>query len=246
MTAVETVGLTRRFGDVVALSDLSLSVPEGELFALLGPNGSGKTTTIEILTGQLDPTEGTASVLGHDPVTDPLAVRRAVGILPEREDPPSFLTPREYLEFVGTVRELDDVDGRVDEWADRFEFREKLDTLATDLSEGERQRVMLAAAFVHEPDLVFIDEPLVNLDPLMQEQIKGHFRDYVDRGNTVFLSTHFIEVAEELCTGVAIVSDGELVADIDPRELPEGRHLLDEFRDEVGQAATTPRGTPGA
>src|SRR6056297_125289 len=233
MTAIETVELTKRFGDLEALADLSLTVPEGELFALLGPNGSGKTTTIEILTGQLDPTSGTASVLGHDPVSDPLAVRQSVGILPEREDPPSFLTPREYLQFVGAVRDLDDVAARVDEWADRFEFREKLDTLATDLSEGERQRVMLAAAFVHEPDLVFIDEPLVNLNPLMQEQIKGHFREYVERGNTVFLSTHFIEVAEELCTQVAIVSDGRLVAERDPRTLDEGERLLDVFRAEV-------------
>ncbi|MFB6165446.1 MAG: ABC transporter ATP-binding protein [Haloarculaceae archaeon] len=233
MSAIETVGLTRRFGDLTALSDLTLTVPEGELFALLGPNGSGKTTTIDILTGQLDPTSGSATVLGHDPVTEPLAVRRDVGILPEREDPPNFLTPREYLEFVGAVRELPDVTEKIDEWADRFEFREKLDTLASDLSEGERQRVMLAAAFVHEPELVFIDEPLVNLDPLMQEQIKGHFVEYCERGNTVFLSTHFIDVAEELCTQVAIVNDGRLVAERDPRELQGGQRLLDVFRAEV-------------
>ncbi|MFB6084764.1 MAG: ABC transporter ATP-binding protein [Halorientalis sp.] len=243
MTAIETDGLTKRYGDVAALVDLSLTVPDGELFALLGPNGSGKTTTIEILTGQLEPTAGTAAVLGHDPVTDPLAVRRSVGILPEREDPPSFMTPREYLEFVGSVRDLEDVSARIDEWAERFEFAGLLDTLATDLSEGERQRVMLAAAFVHEPDLVFIDEPLVNLDPLMQEQIKGHFREYVERGNTVFLSTHFIEVAAELCTRVAIVSDGRLVAERDPRELGEDERLLDVFRAEVTDAETdTPAG----
>src|SRR6056297_1494297 len=172
MTAIETVELTKRFGDLEALADLSLTVPEGELFALLGPNGSGKTTTIEILTGQLDPTSGTASVLGHDPVSDPLAVRQSVGILPEREDPPSFLTPREYLEFVGEIRGIESIDDRIDRWAGKLDFRGILDTLAADLSEGERQRVMLAQVFIHEPDLAFIDEPLVNLDPLMQAEVK--------------------------------------------------------------------------
>jgi ABC-2 type transport system ATP-binding protein len=110
MPAVETTGLTKRYGDVVALSDLSLSVADGELFGLLGPNGSGKTATIEILTGQREPTGGSVSVLGKDPVTDPLSVRAAIGILPEREDPPSFLTPREYLQFVGDVRDIDDIE----------------------------------------------------------------------------------------------------------------------------------------
>jgi ABC-2 type transport system ATP-binding protein len=236
MTAIETTGLTRRYGDLAALSDLSLTVPEGELFALLGPNGSGKTTTIEILTGQLDPTSGTASVLGMDPVTDPLAVRRAIGILPEREDPPSFLTAREYLTFVADVRGVEDADAGIDRWAERFEFVEKLDRLAADLSEGERQRVMLAAAFIHEPDLVFIDEPLVNLDPIMQERVKRHFREYVEAGNTVFLSTHFIEVAEDLCTRVGIISDGRLAAERDPRDLGSDESLLDYFLEEVETA----------
>jgi ABC-2 type transport system ATP-binding protein len=210
MVAVETDGLTKRYGEVTALDGLSLSVDDGELFGLLGPNGSGKTTTIEILTGQIEPTAGTASVLGHDPAADPIAVRRDVGVLPEREDPPSFLTPREYLQFVGDVRDLSDVAARIDEWSTKLEFEGILDTLAADLSEGERQRVMLSQAFIHEPHLVFIDEPLVNLDPLMQESVKGYLADYCEAGNTLFLSTHFMEVAEELCTSVGIITDGSL------------------------------------
>jgi ABC-2 type transport system ATP-binding protein len=234
MPAITTDGLTREFGEVTALSGLDLTVEDGELFGLLGPNGSGKTTTIEILTGQLRPTDGTASVLGHDPVEDPLAVRRAVGILPEREDPPSFLTAREYLEFVCEVRGLTDVADRIDEWADRLSFAHKLDTLSTDLSEGERQRVMLAQAFVHEPELVFIDEPLVNLDPILQEEVKDHLQAYCDRGNTLFLSTHFVDVAAELCTAVGILNEGELLATRDPRELDDEETLLSYFIETVG------------
>jgi len=234
MIAIETDGLTKQYGEVTALEDLSLTVDDGELFGLLGPNGSGKTTTIEILTGQLTPTSGSATVLGHDPVEAPLAVREAIGILPEREDPPSFLTPREYLQFVGDVRDLDDVSGRIETWADRLSFEHKLDTLATNLSEGERQRVMLAQAFVHEPSLVFIDEPLVNLDPILQEEVKDHLRDYCGAGNTLFLSTHFVDVAEELCTDVAILREGELLASRDPRELADGETLLEYFISTVG------------
>jgi len=233
MPAVETDGLTKRYGDVVALDELSLTVGDGELFGLLGPNGSGKTTTIEILTGQREPTAGSASVLGQDPVADPLAVRQAVGILPEREDPPSFLTPREYLQFVGDVRDIEDVDDRIERWAHKLEFRGVLDTLSGDLSEGERQRVMLSQTFIHEPELVFIDEPLVNLDPLMQEEVKRHLTEYCAEGNTLFLSTHFMAVAEELCTQVGIIADGQLVATRDTREFDEGE-LLETFAETVG------------
>jgi ABC-2 type transport system ATP-binding protein len=164
---------------------------------------------------------------------EPMAVKQAIGILPEREDPPSFLTPREYLTFVGEVRELEDVDERIETWADRLEFAGVLDALATGLSEGERQRVMLAAAFLHDPDLVFIDEPLVNLDPIMQEQVKDVLADYCARGNTLFLSTHYVDVAAELCTHVGIVEDGRLVAECDPREMSEDE-LLEYFIAEVG------------
>ena len=231
MTAVETTGLEKEYGGVVALDGLDLTVERGELYGLLGPNGSGKTTTIEILTGQRTPTGGSARVLGVDPVADPVEVRRSVGILPEREDPPSFLSPREYLTFVGEVRDLDDVPERIETWARRLEFSGVLDTLSTDLSEGERQRVMLAQVFLHEPDLVFIDEPLVNLDPLMQTVVREHLREYCEAGNTLFLSTHFMDVAEELCTRVGIIAAGELVAERDPRTADED--LLETFATEV-------------
>jgi len=240
MAAIETTDLTRRFGEVTALDGLSLSVEAGALFGLLGPNGSGKTTTIELLTGQREPTVGTARVVGHDPVSEPMAVKEAIGILPEREDPPSFLTPREYLTFVAEVRGIDDADERIETWAERLEFAGVVDALSTGLSEGERQRVMLAAAFLHDPDLVFIDEPLVNLDPIMQEQVKRELAAYCERGNTLFLSTHYVDVAAELCTHVGIVEDGALVAECDPREMTEDE-LLEYFIAEVGGDRTEVR-----
>ncbi|WP_434084009.1 ABC transporter ATP-binding protein [Haloglomus salinum] len=229
--AVRTEGLAKHYGDVTALDDLSLTVPRGELFGFLGPNGAGKSTTINILTGQLVPDEGTAEVVGIDPVAEPVRAREAVGILPENGRPPSFLTVREYFEFVAATRDLDDaaVQPRVDAWADRLEFEHKLDTLCTDLSQGERQKVLITQAFLHEPDVVFIDEPLTNLDPIMQERVKRFFREYRADGNTLFLSTHFIGTAEEVCTQVGIINRGRLLAEIDPRELGAEESLLDRF-----------------
>jgi len=229
--AVETTDLTKRYGDVTALDALSLSVPRGELYGFLGPNGAGKSTTINVLTGQLEPDSGSARVAGVDPVAEPVRARAAVGILPENGRPPSFLTVREYLEFAGVTRGLPDetVDAGVEAWADRLEFRPKLDTLCTDLSQGERQKVLVTQAFLHEPDVVFIDEPLTNLDPIMQERVKRFFTTYREAGNTLFLSTHFIGTAEELCTRVGIVNRGRLLSEVDPRSLDGDESLLDRF-----------------
>jgi ABC-2 type transport system ATP-binding protein len=239
MTAIETSDLAKSFGDVPALSGLDLAVERGELFGLLGPNGAGKTTTIRILTGQLRPDAGAAEVLGTDPAEDPIGVRHAVGVLPEQESPPSFLTPREYFAFVGEVRNLDEgtVTDRVEEWVERLGYREKLDTLSTDLSRGQQQKVMITAAFLHEPDLVFIDEPLANLDPIVQERLKEFLLSYREAGNTLFLSTHHIEVAEELCSRVGIVADGRLAADRAPSDLGSEESLLDTFLDSVGDGS---------
>jgi ABC-2 type transport system ATP-binding protein len=242
--AIEAEGLAKHYGEVTALDDLTLDVPRGELFGFLGPNGAGKSTTINILTGQLVPDAGTARVAGVDPVAQPVNAREKVGILPENGRPPSFLTVREYFDFVAAARDLDAIDQRVERWADRLAFESKLDTLCTDLSQGERQKVLITQAFLHEPEVVFIDEPLTNLDPIIQERAKRFFRSYADDGNTVFLSTHFIPVAQEICTHVGIVNRGRLLAELDPRELEEGT-LLDRFfetvdRDTASEVAADP------
>jgi ABC-2 type transport system ATP-binding protein len=214
-------------------------VEEGSFFGFIGPNGAGKTTTINLLTGQTNPTSGRATVLGIDPVLDPVEVRSQVGILPEREDPPSFMTPREYFNFVADVRGLDEVDNRIKRWADRLQFKDKLDTANMDLSKGEKQKVMLTQAFIHEPELVFIDEPLINLDPIIQERIKKFFVDYQQQGNTLFLSTHVLSLAEEVCNRVAILNRGMVVAEKDIRSLGAEEQLVDVFLEEIERAESS-------
>jgi len=235
VTAIQIQDLIKAYGDVTAVDGLSLTVDEGELFGLLGPNGAGKTTTMEILTGQIVPENGEISVLDIDPVEEPTAVRDRVGILPEKESPPSFMTPREYFQFVGAVRGLTDeaVDERIETWAARLGFPGKLDTMSTDLSRGQQQKVMIAGAFLHEPAVVFIDEPLANLDPIVQERVNRFLREYRDAGNTLLTTTHDVDVAAELCTRVGIVYGGQLVADVRPSELPAEKTLLDVFLDRV-------------
>jgi ABC-2 type transport system ATP-binding protein len=236
MAAIQTRELTKRYGDVVALDGLSLSVDRGECYGFLGPNGAGKSTTINILTGQLVPDSGGARVVGVDPVETPVEARKHVGILPESGRPPSFLTVREYFEFAAATRNLEDatVEKRVGAWAERLEFAHKLDTLCTDLSQGERQKVLITQAFLHEPEVVFIDEPLTNLDPIMQERVKRFFETYRAAGNTLFLSTHFVETAAEVCTQVGIINRGYLLEELRPRGM-DGDALLDRFFESVDE-----------
>ncbi len=206
MAVIEASELSKSFGDVQALKDITLEVHEGEIVGVLGPNGAGKSTMVNVLTGQVDRDSGEAEVLGIDPGEEGARLRERLGILPEREDPPSFLTGNEYLEFVSDVRNTS-IETR--EWIERFRMEGKMDKLTMDLSKGERQKLMIIQAFFHDPDLVFIDEPLINIDPLIQEEAKDLFREHRDSGGTVFLCTHVVSLAEELCDRVVFLKDGE-------------------------------------
>jgi ABC-2 type transport system ATP-binding protein len=226
---IEAEGLVRQFGDVIAVDNISLSVGEGELFGLLGPNGSGKTTMIKVLTGQIRPTAGSATVLGIDVKKDPVGVRERVGIIPEQETPPSFLTATEYLDFVGEVRHIPDVQKKADWWFDFLDFNDKRDVLCKDLSRGTRQKLMFTQAFIHRPALALIDEPLINFDPIMQRKVKDYLIEYVRHGNTIFISTHILEIAEEICSGFAILHKGKLLHTGTVAELKGRNEHLDEF-----------------
>lgn len=230
MAAVlEAKSLTKKFGDVTAVDNVSLFVEKGSLFGLLGPNGSGKTTMIKMLTGQIRSTGGSGTVLGLDIGKDPIGIRERVGIIPEQETPPSFLTATEYLEFVGEIRKIPDVLEKSEWWFDFLEFGDKRDVLCKDLSRGTRQKLMFTQAFIHNPALALIDEPLINFDPIMQRKVKDYLSEYVRKGNTIFISTHILEIAEEICTGFAILNKGILLHSGTIAEMKAHNRHLDEF-----------------
>jgi len=230
MPVITTEGLGRRFGDFEALREVSLSVEKGEFFGLLGPNGAGKTTLVRILTGQLEPSRGRASTMGMGP-DDPIGIKRRIGIVPEAESPPTFLTAQEFLELVCRIREVPDVGARVDRWLGFFQLEDKRDVLCRDLSKGQRQKAMLAAAFIHEPELLILDEPFINLDPIFQRRLREYLQGVVAGGRTVFMCSHILEIVEKLCTRVAVIHQGRIVAQgkLDQIRQTEGEGLEDIF-----------------
>ncbi|MBW6452112.1 MAG: ABC transporter ATP-binding protein [DPANN group archaeon] len=209
---ITTEHLTKQFGNLKAIDSISIEIKKGEIFGFLGPNGAGKTTTINILTGQMKATDGIAKILGIDVNKHPVKVRENIGIVPEQENPPSFLTPVEYLEFISKIRHLKENKKDIDFWFDFLEFNEHKNTLCKDLSRGTKQKLMIAQAFIHNPQLVFIDEPLINLDPMIQKKIKTYIINYAKKGNSIFISTHVLEIAQELCDKICIINRGKIIA----------------------------------
>ena len=209
MSAIEIDGLTKRFGDVVAVNDLDLVVEEGEIFGFLGPNGAGKSTTIDTLLDFIRPTEGRVTVLGHDAQLEGKAVRRRTGVLPDAYDVYDRLSGRQHLEF---VLEMKDVDADPVAYLERVGIAEAADRKAGGYSKGMTQRLVLAMALVGEPELLILDEPSTGLDPNGAREMREIIRQENDRGATVFFSSHIMEQVEAVCDRVAIIDRGELVA----------------------------------
>ncbi len=209
MAAIELDGLTKRFGDVVAVDDLDLTIEEGEIFGFLGPNGAGKSTTIDILLDFTRPTDGTATVLGHDAQDESLAVRQRTGVLPDGYHAYDRLTGRQHLEFVVESKEVDE---DVDALLERVGIAEAADRKAGGYSKGMRQRLVLAMALVGDPDLLVLDEPSTGLDPNGAREMREIIRRENARGTTVFFSSHIMEQVEAICDRVAIIDSGRLVA----------------------------------
>lgn len=237
MPVIDIRNVSKSFGDVKVLDDVCLDVERGDFFGLFGPNGAGKTTLLRIITGQLAPDIGESWTLGV-PHTDPTGVKSKVGIVPEAETPPTFLTARETLELTCRIRDIDDL-GRVDHWLRFFKIEDKEDVLCRDLSKGQRQKVMLAAAFIHEPDVLLVDEPFINLDPIYQRKVREYLRGLVDDGRTVFMCTHILEIADRLCDRIAVINDGRIMSygTLDEIRISEDENLEDIFLRVVEQPA---------
>ncbi|MFC7176629.1 ABC transporter ATP-binding protein [Halosegnis marinus] len=209
MTAIELSGVTKRFGDVVALRDLDMTVESGEVYGFLGPNGAGKSTTIDVLLDFVRPTEGEVSVLGHDARAESRAVRERTGVLPEGFDTYDRLTAREHVEFaVESKGSGEDPEALLD----RVGLADAVDRKAGGFSKGMTQRLALAMALAGEPDLLVLDEPSTGLDPNGAREMRTIVREEAERGATVFFSSHVLGQVEAVCDRVGILRDGDLVA----------------------------------
>jgi ABC-2 type transport system ATP-binding protein len=211
---IETRNLVKKYGDKLAVKDVSLSVHGGEVFGFLGPNGAGKTTTIKVIVGLLQPTSGTVTVSGYDIQAQPLPAKAASGYVPDTPNLYAKLTGRELLRFVGDLYNLDRsrVAQRTEELLRVLDLAEAADNTIDSYSHGMQQKASLAAALMHDPKVLVLDEPTVGLDPKSARLIKDLLRQMAERGAAVFLSTHILEIAERMCDRIGIINKGELVA----------------------------------
>jgi ABC-2 type transport system ATP-binding protein len=211
---IETRGLVKRYGDKLAVNNVSFDVRSGEVFGFLGPNGAGKTTTIKMIVGLLQPTAGTIRMAGHDVQAEPLGAKAASGYVPDTPNLYAKLTGRELLRFVGDLYGLDrgQAARRIDELLRMFDLAAAADDTIDSYSHGMQQKTSLAAALMHDPRVLVLDEPTVGLDPKSARLIKDILRQMADRGAAVMLSTHILEIAERMCDRVGIIDHGQLIA----------------------------------
>ena len=211
---IELKNIVKRFGDLVAVNDLSLTVQRGEFFAVLGPNAAGKTTTIKILTGLIKPTSGTARIAGFDVQTHPLEVRQRLAYVPDFPFLYDKLTPLEFIRFTGQMFRMEEslLRSKAEVLIKRFNLEAYLGKPIEGLSHGTRQRVAIVSALLHEPEVFVIDEPMVGLDPHHSRVVKDVLKERSLEGTTVFLSTHQLSVAEEMADRIGIIHQGKLVA----------------------------------
>ena len=221
--------VTKQFGKFTAVNDLSLTVNTGEIFGFLGPNGAGKTTTIRMLMGLLQPTSGRIMLGGHDLAVAPLAAKAISAFVPDRPYVYEKLTGGEFLNFIGGLYQVpaETCHKRIEEALHFFSLAEWGDELVETYSHGMKQRLVVAAALLHDPQILVVDEPMVGMDPIGARLFKSLLRSLTCKGKTIFMSTHSLEVAEELCDRIGIILGGKLIA----------LGNLDELRQQAGSEA---------
>lgn len=210
---IEAIHLTKKYDALTAVDDLNLQIGN-ELFVFLGPNGAGKTTTIKMMTGLLRPTSGTVRIEGLDLLGQPIEAKKCFGLVPDTPVLYDKLSLREFLQFIANLYEVDrpTFQRRLANLIELFDLKSRVDDLIQDFSHGMRQKAALAAALIHDPKVLFLDEPTVGLDPKSARNLKDLLRGLVKKGTTVFMSTHILEIAETMCDRVAIIDKGKIIA----------------------------------
>jgi ABC-2 type transport system ATP-binding protein len=211
---IQTVNLTKNFGSKVAVNNLNLHVKKGELFGFLGPNAAGKTTTIKLLTGFLKPTRGSAFIAGYDVQKDYITVKGLLSYIPDAPYLYERLTAMEFLRFVSEIYLLDDheAEEKRESLLEFFDLKEYSDILIEEYSHGMRQKLVIIATLIHNPQLIIVDEPMVGLDPKTVKLVKGMLKQSSRDGRTIFMSTHTLSLAEEICDRIGIIDKGNLIA----------------------------------
>ena len=230
---LEATHLTRTFGDFVAVDDATFTLQPGEIVGFLGPNGAGKTTTIKMLTGLLGPSSGAARVAGYDIVAQPLEAKARIGYVPDTPNLYGKLKASEYLRFVGQLYRVPpaQVEERMRPMLDMFDLTDVAGNYLDTFSHGMQQKVAITGAFLHDPQIVFMDEPTVGLDPRSARLIKDLMIRNRDRGRTIFFSTHILEIAQTMCDRVIIINKGRIVADarVDELRAMRGEQSLEDI-----------------
>ena len=220
---IQVEGLTKDYGARLAIDDLTFHAEKGEILGFLGPNGAGKTTTMRILSGFMPPTSGKATIAGFDVIEQSLEVRKRVGYMPETVPLYHDMTVFEYLKFMADLRRVSEAEDRVENIIEMVHMEERIDSYISSLSKGMRQRVGLAQALLHEPDVLILDEPTIGLDPAQIIEVRNLISE-LGREHTVLLSTHILSEAQQICNRVLIINKGKIVAEDSPQRLQE--HLV--------------------
>jgi ABC-2 type transport system ATP-binding protein len=214
---IELENVTKKFGDFTAVDNINLKIKSGEFFGFLGPNGAGKTTTIKMITGLYSPTSGKIKICGIDIQQNPIEAKMNIGYIPDEPFLYDKLTGLEYLYFCGGLYKIDKnfLRDRIEELIETFELREWINKLTEEYSRGMRQRIAIASALLHNPKVIVIDEPIVGLDPQSALIVKKTLKEYSLKGASVFMSTHLLSIAEELCDRIAIIKNAKIIFESD-------------------------------